>query len=261
MNINNIRIIKQNIIPLLFVPIILSGCGKKSDCSMPNRHIHLYKKTISVNDPNNPNDDIAINRYIYGENLSFFNYKQTPNAININKDDEKYIDLIAKKELFLGSDNWNYLYDVMQKNSKDHLEYYYDYKEKKTYYEEDDDGKRTKKVKYIRHTGWSTNPYQEGNTGEIAYVHTMYFGYAIEEKNGKRKVIKSGLCEDMREIIKKYPYFSENPTEIRTVTLYFPEYRIPDVTLEDFGNPFGHPDLEHKKLDEEYIKKPIIFIK
>ena len=261
MNINNIRIIKQNIIPLLFVPIILSGCGKKSDCTLPNRHIHLYKKTISVNDPNNPNDDNAINRYIYGENLSVFNYKQTPNAININKDDEKYIDLIAENDLFLGSDNWNYLYDVMKKNSKDHLEYYYDYKEKKTYYEEDDDGKRTKKVKYIRHTGWSTNPYQEGNTGEIAYVHTMYFGYAIEEKNGKRKVIKSGLCEDMREIIKKYPYFSENPTEIRTVTLYFPKYRIPYVTLEDFGNPFGHPDLEHKKLDEEYIKKPIIFIK
>ena len=174
---------------------------------------------------------------------------------------EKYIDLIAENELFLGSDNWNYLYDVMKKNSKDHLEYYYDYKEKKTYYEEDDDGNRTKKVKYIRHTGWSTDPYHEGNTGEIAYVHTMYFGYAIEEKNGKRKVIKSGLYEDMREIIKKYPYFSENPTEIRTVTLYFPEYRIPDVTLEDFGNPFGHPDLEHKELDEEYIKKPKIFIK
>ena len=136
MNINNIRIIKQNIIPLLFVPIILSGCVKKSDCTLPNRHIHLYKKTISVNDPNNPNDDIAINRYIYGENLSFFNYKQTLNAININKDDEKYINLIAEKELFLGSDNWNYLYDVMKKNSKDHLEYYYDYEEKKTYYEE-----------------------------------------------------------------------------------------------------------------------------
>ena len=45
MNINNIRIIKQNIIPLLFVPIILSGCGKKSDCTLPNRHVHIYKKT------------------------------------------------------------------------------------------------------------------------------------------------------------------------------------------------------------------------
>lgn len=257
MNINNIRIIKQNIIPLLFVPIILSGCGKKSDCSLPNRHVHLYKKTISVNDPNNPNDDITINRYIYGENLSVFDYEQTPNAININKDDEKYINLIAEKELFLGSDNWNYLYDVMKKNSKDHLEYYYEYEEE--YYEEDKDGNPIKKT--IRHNGWSTDPYHEGNTGEIAYVHTMYFGYAIEEKNGKRKVIKSGLCEDMREIIKKYPYFSENPTKIRTVTLYFPEYRIPDVTLEDFDNPFGHPDLEHKKLDKEYIKKPKIFIK
>lgn len=261
MKINNLKIFTQNMIPVLLLPIIISGCSEKSDCTFPNRHMHQYKKIISVNDQNNPNDDLVIKRYFNGENLEMSDYQQTNNIIELNKEDESFYNLIVNNELYYGIDNWEYLYHVMKKNHKDHLEFYYYYTTTHIYFTTDSKGHIHSHTRIVTHSGWSKDPKHRGNTGKVAYIHKMYYGYKIEEENGKLTIIESPLCEDIRNIIKTYPYFKEDPTKKQSVEKMFPKNQLSDVTLSDFNNPFGKPNLEDKSLGNKFINKPKIYKK
>ena len=61
---------------LLSLLLLLSGCGEKSECELPTRHVHKYTKRA--------NNGITITRYIESEDLRLQGYKWNEDHININ---------------------------------------------------------------------------------------------------------------------------------------------------------------------------------
>ena len=79
--------ISRQIIPyILTLSMILSGCGEKSECELPSRHVHKYTKQIS--------DDISIERYMDDERLKVYGYNWNQEYIEINKHDEERIKIL-----------------------------------------------------------------------------------------------------------------------------------------------------------------------
>lgn len=62
---------------------------------------------------------------------------------------------------------------------------------------------------------WTNNPNNEGLTGERRLVHYMYQAYKIEQKkNGKFKLVKAPLVDDIRLISDEYPFFREDSERV-----------------------------------------------
>ena len=88
---------------LILGSFLLTGCGEKSECELPTRHVHKYIKNFS--------NGSAITKYLDSEDLDNFGYKWTDNYILVNKVDEKFYHEVAN--MFLGRDNWDYLYNLI----------------------------------------------------------------------------------------------------------------------------------------------------
>ena len=137
------RKIKNNVISSLILgSLLLTGCGEKSECDLPTRHIHKYIKNLS--------DGTTITKYLDSESLNSSGYNWTNDYILINKVDEKFYDTTAG--LFLGRDNWDYLYKVMAAQ-EDYLEFFYEYDTVETYTETDSEGNTKIKTKVVHHEG------------------------------------------------------------------------------------------------------------
>ena len=69
---------KGKIILALFLLCILGifGCGKKSECEIPTRHVHKYTKGFS--------DGTTITKYLDSEYLNHFGYKSIFNTYQKN---------------------------------------------------------------------------------------------------------------------------------------------------------------------------------
>jgi len=224
----------QRVAPfLLATSILLTGCGKKSECDLPNRHVHLYTKNITNN--------ITINAYFDDEHLTRGGYNWTDNTMDITKVDEQIYNLMTNNGLFNGLDNWEYLYYEMA-NNHDYLEFYYEYETTETYTTTDDKGNVEVHTRTVHHDGWHTNANDSDNTGKTRLYHHRYYGYRIVEENGKFKLERSPLVDDIREIINDYPYFSEKGYDEVYETFKFSRHELPYLNPEDF-ECFNHPDL------------------
>lgn len=228
----------------LILSMLLSGCGEKSECEIPSRHVHKYTKQTS--------NGITIERYIDDEHLNLSGYNWNNDYIEINKDDEKVYKIIRKNGLFDGVTNWEYLYNEMATHH-DYLEFYYHYTTTETYTTRDSKGNTQVKTRTVTHSGWTTNPNRAHNTGRTRLYHHRYYGYRIIYENGEFKSEKSQAVDDIREIINDYPYFSED-----CISLVYEEYKYNKSELnylspEDF-DVFNGPDLENKNLENGKVR-------
>jgi hypothetical protein len=228
-----IKKIYKQILALIAIPFILSGCSKKSDCELPSRHVHKYldvKKNIET--------------YIDSEkmNISDFNWKS--DYIEITDDDAMFYR--TKKDLFEGKNNWNYLYKVMA-SKHDYLKFYYEYTTDEYISMTDEDGNECGYWSSTTHSGWTDNPNDSDNTGTYRLYHYRFFGYRIIYKNGEYVKERSPLVDDIRDIIDDYPYF-----DVDCSSTVYREYKtdrrqLKNLRIQDF-DVFHGPDLENKEL-------------
>lgn len=230
----------------LVATMLLSGCGEKSSCEVPTRHVHRYTKEIS--------SDITLEAYFDQEYLTFSGYNWNDDYIEINKMDEEFYKLITGNKLFEGPTNWDYLFNVMA-NQHDYLKFYYEYYTTETKITTDSEGNETVEEVQVHHDGWTENPYNSDNTGKTRLYHHKFYGYKVVYKNGRFSLEKSPLVDDIREIIDEYPYFSESCVSEVFETFKFSRYELGDLRPEDF-NVYSHPDLSNPNLNTEkpYIK-------
>lgn len=219
--------------------MFLSGCGKKSECEIPSRHVHRYTKQVT--------EEISLEEYIDSEKLEYHGFNWNPDYIEINKHDENYYKALNKKLLFNGSNNWDYLYNVMVHNNQDYLMFYYEYYTTEVYTTTDDKGNTTVHTRTVRHDGWHTDPYDYDNTGDTRLYHHQFFGYRLVNKNGSYVTERSPLVDDIRYIIDEYPYFTQDCVEEVYASYRFDRRELGSLRVEDF-NDFEHPDLSEKTL-------------
>lgn len=234
----------KKIIATALATLSLTGCSKKSECEIPSRHVHKYVKQIT--------DDISIEKYRDSEYLWYYGYDWTPDYMEITKDDEKYYELLADNSLFVGEDNWDYLYNLMS-NKHDYLMFYYEYWTEEEYYTTDSDGDRHRHTRRVYHDGWHKNPLDSDNTGRTRLYHHKYYGYRIINDGKKIKVEKSGLVDDIRDVIFDYPYFTED-----SISKVYKEYKfnrrdLKYLSPDDFDD-FAGPDLSTNELNIEKVK-------
>lgn len=236
---------KSQILSLaLMASMLLSGCGEKSECGIPTRHVHKYTKSIS--------DNISLESYFDSEYVSLYGYNWNDEYIEINKVDEEFYKLITGNKLFEGVDNWNYLYNKMAGNH-DYLRFYYEYDTVETYTETDSKGNTVVKTRTVHHDGWTSNPNDSNNTGKTRLYHHRYFGYKVVYKDGRFSLEKSPLVDDIREIIYEYPYISESCESEVSQTFKFSRYELKYLSPDDF-DVFDHPDLSNRSVDFEQPK-------
>lgn len=242
------KLFPQKVLPyVVALSILLSGCGEKSECDIPTRHVHKYIKEIT--------DDISIERFLDDEHLNVFGYKWNNEYIEINKDDEKVYDLLRSYGLFEGKNSWEYLYNEMATHH-DYLEFYYEYTTTETYTETDSEGNVTTHTRTVHHDGWHRNPYDSDNTGRTRLYHHRYYGYKIVYENGKFRAIKSPAVDDVRDVINEYPYFSEDCVTLKYEEFRFRKSELQYLSPEDF-DVFEGPDLSNKNLESEQKVKGI----
>ena len=231
--------IKNQIIPSAYILLLLlSSCGKQSDCEIPSRHVHKYTKSIT--------DEINIEIFKENEVLNDWGYKWNSDYIEITQNDSQLYDVLNRNGLFDGINNYDYLYYLM-KNNNDYLMFYYEYETTETYTVTNEDGETELKTRKVKKDGWHNDSRDSDNTGEVRLYHHKYFGYRIVNINGKFKVEKSPLVDDIREIIDDYPYFKEDCYEEVYKTFKFKKSELKDLSPDDFDE-FDHPNLDEKTL-------------
>ena len=226
-----VKKVYKQILPLLVVPFILTGCAKQAECDIPSRHVHKYTTGSIVN-------------YIDSEDVKHGNFNWNNDYIEITKDDEAFYR--TKGDLFEGAPNWNYLYNKMA-SKKDYLEFYYEYTTDDYVSETDEDGNECGYWTTTTHSGWTTNPKDSDNTGRTRLYHHRFYGYRILYKDGKYIKEKSPLADDIRDIIDEYPYFEEDCVKAVYKSFDFKRSDLPNLKPTDF-DVFKGPDLSNREL-------------
>lgn len=234
----------KEIIPLALIITLLTSCGKKSECELPTRHVHKYTKQIT--------DTITIETYKDSEYLNSYGYIWNKDYIEINKVDEAVYKLLGNKGLFEGEKNWPYLFNVMS-HQEDYLRFFYEYDTVEIYYVRDSEGRNIPHTKVVHHEGWTSNPLDSNNTGKTRLYHHRFFGYRIINENGKFRLEKSPIVDDVRQIINEYPYFTEDFVTEVYETFKFSRYELKDLSVDDF-DVFKGPDLNNPNLETGFSK-------
>ena len=228
----NVRGVYLKILSLLAIPFIVSGCSKKADCDLKNIHVHKYftdtnkgRITTFLN-----SEELDHSQFNTSPNLpKYTHYSWTNESIEVTNDDLEFYKV--KGELFKGSDNLDYLNNLIDSN-KDYIEYHYDYHKRRIV--TTSTGKFTQTYAVLqRHEGYTDDPTHEGLDGKIQLHHYQYYGYKIEKKDGKYVKIKSPLVDDINEIIDEYPFFSLECFEIIIKEYEFDKEIVSSITIDD----------------------------
>mgnify|MGYP007069843889 CR=1 FL=1 len=226
----------QKIVPYMLISsMLLTCCGKKSDCTLPTRHVHLYTKEIT--------SDITISKYSDSEYEKNSGYSWQDEYLEITKIDEELYQLLDRNGLFNGLDNWNYLYYEMS-NNHDYLKFYYEYDTIETYTTTDEKGHTETHTRTVHHDGWHTNPNDSDNTGKTRLYHHKYYAYRVIYENGEFKLDRSPYVDDIREVLSEYPYVPENGSHEVYEQFKFNRSELKYLTPEQFTT-FNHPDLSN----------------
>lgn len=242
---NNIKTNLLKTIPYaLTTALLFSGCGEKSECELPTRHVHKYIKQVE--------DDITIEKYILDEQLNIYGYIWQNEYIEVNKVDEMVYKLLRKNGLFEGSNNWEYLFNLMA-NQEDYLEFYYEYTTIEKYTTTDENGEEVEHQKEVVHKGWTKKPNYAHNTGKIRLYHHQFYGFKLIYENDKFKLESSPLVDDIRDVIAEYPYFDEFCVTKIYKEFKFAPAKLKYLTPNDF-DVFESPDLENPNLEESFTR-------
>lgn len=238
MNKPRIRKIYKEILALIAIPFLLTGCGPKSECDIKQDHVHKYIRKTNRG---------TIVTYMNDEHLSRGNFVWQDDLLYITKDDKNFYN--TKGSLFYGPDNWTYLYNLMS-SKYDYLEYYYEYETDDYISSTDEDGNENGYWTTTTHTGWTSNAKDVNNTGKIRVCHHRYYGYNIVY-NYKTKIyerVESGAKDDVRDFIKDYPYVDSDDC-IKTVKKehQVSKKELTTVKASDF-NDFRQPNLADTEL-------------
>ena len=224
----------QKLVPYMLISsMLLTGCGEKSTCNLPTRHVHRYTKEIT--------SDITISKYQDDEHVNSHGYTWQEEYLEITKIDEDLYKLLDRYNAFNGLDNWDYLYYEMSHNH-DYLKFYYEYDTVETYTTTDEEGHTETHTRTVHHDGWHTNPNDSDNTGKTRLYHHKYYGYRVIYNNGKFEIERSPYVDDIREILNDYPYVCENGTYEVYEQFKFSRSELPYLSPDDF-TCFNHPDL------------------
>ena len=231
--------LKRAVPYVLITSMLLTGCGKKSDCSDPTSHVHLYTKNYS--------NGITISTYFDDEHLTRSGYEWHPDCIYINEDDESFYKEKNSRNLFEAKDedNFRYLYRLMA-SKHDYLMFYYEYDEEIEYTTKDEDGNEVKHKETVHRDGWTSNAYDSNNTGKTMLCHYRYFAYRIlfDEAKHNFYLDRSHAVDDIRNVLIDYPYTCEDCTDVVSETYYFSRWELPHLNAEDFDR-FNQPDLSN----------------
>jgi len=242
-----VRKVYKRILALLICPFILSGCDDYySKCDIKEMHAHKYVGVPSQYfDARTPLSNFPVTTYLVDEQLEncfsynvevfgnseryFYTnifYKWQEESFELTEEDLEFYKV--KKELFKGDENWDYLFEFMQKHP-DYLEFHYHY----------DDGESTS-------DSWYSNR-SYANADNVRVRHYKYFGYRIVKKDGKFVRERSPLVDDIRDIIDEYPYFCPDCYKSVYKEYKFKYSEIKNVKLQDIDE-FPQPDLSNPSL-------------
>ena len=229
MNKPKIRKVYKQVLALITIPFILTGC-KKIDWDLTKRHVHKYvgsnNKGTIVNYFDSEYETVRDSyEDVY---LHDFHYNRQDEYIEITKEDEEFYKV--KNKRFYGPDNWNFLYNVMN-SKRDYIEYEYT----------TTDGDDT-----FYH--WHRDRNYRSNTGKVRIYHYRFCGHRFVYKNGKWIDERSPFVDDIRDIINEYPYF-----EIDCYKRVHKDYKVDkkklaNLKIEDI-NEFKQPDYANKELN------------
>ncbi len=242
MNKPRIRKIYKQVLALIAIPFLLTGCGQKSECEMQQDHVHKYIHNTNKG---------RVETYINDEHMIYGNFVWQEEYMNINKDDLMFYK--AKRDLFYGPDNWTFLYKLMA-SKKDYLEYYYEYTTDDYISSTDEDGNENGYWTTTTHTGWTTNPKDINNTGKIRVCHHRFYGYDIvyDCKTKTYGRVQGPLKDDVRDFMKDYPYFEEDCVKVVKKEHKVNKKDLTTVKPQDF-NDFKGPDLLNTELEGKQL--------
>ena len=220
----------------LVSPFALTGCGKKADCDINERHAHMYRSNLGHV------------RYIEDEHLRYDGYDRCDDYIIIDGEEDLY-KFLKKKDLMRIDDNLEIV-----KNTQDSNEDYTEYRYKYTYMQPIPHTRKIGKTTstyftYIPRTrySWTSDPNHSKLTGETRICHHVYVAYkVVKNDKGKYVLIPSEYVEDLTQIKDEYPYIKKDFTII--VTNDGKEADYEDGKQEDM-------DESDKQRAEEYDSK------
>lgn len=215
--------------------VTFTGCAKTVDCDIEEDHAHYY---VSEED---------IGRYIVSEKSTVSGLERTEEYVYVTPEEAELLKFMNKKDLYKIDENMDAIKDIEQSN-KDYTEYRYMY----IYLQPIPIPHPTGKSITISYSympvpmySWTTN--QNRNlTGETRVCHHMYYGYRVyQDENGKYKMEKSELVDDISELPPEYQYISGDfTTVVNSDTKEELDYE--DGTENDKG------DEEVQEMMEEY---------
>lgn len=220
---------------------LLSSCAPRSDCEIPDKHAHKYVEYTDLG---------KVERWEFSDSMKYGNSDWTPEIIKITEDDKNVFQ--KADNYFRGDHNWDYLYNYMRTH-KDYLIFYYEYYTDETTV--DSNGKE--KTERVRHDGWHNIAYDSDNTGDVKVVHTRYYGNKIAIKRREDGSLniwleQSPVVDDIRDIVREYPYFSFSPgVEVESHSFYRSPWTLTSLRPEDFSYMFNQPDLSKRELEPE----------
>ena len=231
MNKPKVRKVYLKILALLVCPFILSGCSEQAECNITEDHVHKYvgsnKKGTVVTFIKS--EDLVIQDGYEDGSFKIFDYKRQDDYETMTEEDKGFFEIKGIK-LYKGSDNWDYLYNVMA-SKKDRIEYRYRY----------DDG-------FDYAYRWiESNQENKHYTGDVRVYHYRFCGHRIILKDGVWIDERSPFVDDIRDIIDEYPYFQLDPYTVVHKDYKVKKEDIPKTWLADV-NDFKAPDLENKEL-------------
>lgn len=170
---------------------------RDSNCGIKGCHQHVYHKGV-------------LSRLMSCEKLRKEGYDWTNDFVWVEAKDEKLAKFIERKRLLSIEDNIEFL-RRKKLACKDYIEYEIEEEPSTpftlTQIDEDTIMFTPNESTY----SWTSDPNARDKTGERRLVHTMYQAYKVEQKsNGKYKLVRAPLADDITLTSDEYPFFREN---------------------------------------------------
>lgn len=180
---------------------LFSGCAKNVDCNIDVSHAHRY---VSEN---------HLDKYLVSEKEHVGSWIRSDDYILVNKEQEKLLDFINDKDLYIIEDNQDEIKSIISSN-EDYIEYRYSY----TYMMPIPHHRKIGKISTVTYThvpqirhSWTSDPNHPRLTGEQRIVHHMYQGYKIvTNEKGKYKIIASEFVDNPEDLSSEYKYISSD---------------------------------------------------
>lgn len=241
--------IKLSIISgILSLSLIIPGAiGFKKDkkCDITDTyHAHQYEMTT--------NSGVTLKNWRISEKDRIGSFYKTNEFIPTTMEDIEAFKCLDSS--FYASDGIDYINHELKTN-KDYMEFYYYYTEDvirtRTVYDDEGESHTETYIETVTHSGWSSNPRHEGNTGEVRVCHYVYRLFKLmQDSNGNFKRIYSDYVDDPREIMDEYTYSNLDNDSIVSTEFKFSKHELPYLVLEDF-DPYYQPIVE----DDMVLKK------